>query len=147
MKWFLSTLVLTAIMAGTALAAEAERGQRGQRGQRPEGQQAQRGNYLQMLERAGVELTAEQKKKAEPIAKEMDKVMAGVREAEDRQAAFAAAREKMTELRGKIEALLTAEQKEKLEEWRKQMRERAPREGQERKGPPGGRPRRPAPKT
>jgi Spy/CpxP family protein refolding chaperone len=125
MKWCFSMLVLTAVLAGTVVAAEQER-QRGERGQRGErAQAAQRGGIQQMLTAAGVEVTEEQKVKLDAIAKETEKVMAGIREAEDRQEAFAKAREKLAELRQKAMEVLTKEQRATLEKFMQERRERA----------------------
>jgi Spy/CpxP family protein refolding chaperone len=134
-KWILSLLIVSAVLVSTALA-QPEGRQRGPR----EGQR-ERPTMAQMYERAGIELTDAQKEKLEAIGAEMQKVMEKVREAEDRRAAFEAAREEMTKLREKAEAVLTAEQKEKLAKWREEQRERrpAPREGERPQRPDGGR--------
>jgi Spy/CpxP family protein refolding chaperone len=134
MKWCLSMLALTAVLAATAVAQPPEGKQRGER---PAA--GARGNFLDMLAAAGVKPTEEQKAKLDEIAAEMRKLMSGIRDAEDRRAAFEKVRPQMTELREKALAVLTAEQKETLQKYREQQRERG---GEGR----GGRPR-PAPKT
>ncbi|MCL4202711.1 MAG: hypothetical protein KJ000_09460 [Pirellulaceae bacterium] len=133
-KCCLSMLVLFVVLAGTALA-QPEGGQRGQRGQRPEA--GSRGNMLQMLEAAGVKVTDEQKAKLEKIAEETQKVMAEAREAQDRRAAYEAARPKLTELREKAMAVLTQEQLETLKKYREEQQRQRGGEGRgERKRAP-----------
>jgi Spy/CpxP family protein refolding chaperone len=137
-KWCLSMLVLSIILAGTASAQPEGR----QRGQRPEAGAGARGGILQMVEAAGVKLTDDQKVKLEKIGEETQKVMAGIREAEDRRAAMEAARPKLTELREKAMAVLTKEQQDAVQKYREEQRQRS---GEGRR-PEGGR-QRPAPKT
>lgn len=127
-KCCLSMLVLSIVLAGTALA-QPEGGQRGQRerGQRPEA--GSRGNILQMLEAAGVKVNDEQKPKLEKISEEIQKVMSEAREAQDRRAAYEAARPKLTELREKAMAVLTKEQLETLKKYREEQQRQRGGEG------------------
>ena len=130
-KWCLSMLVLSIVLAGTALAQPPEGRQRGQR---PEA--GARGGILQMVEAAGVKLTDDQKPKLEKIAEETQKVMAGIREAEDRRAAYEAARPKLTELREKAMAVLTKEQQDAVQKYREeQQRQRGEGRGGRKEAP------------
>ena len=121
-KWILSLVVVAAVLAGSALAQ-----QEGRQRQRPD---AGRGGMLQMLERAGIELTDDQKTEIEGIQAKMGEVFAKVREAEGaeaRQKAMEEARPKMQELREQLEKVLTEDQRKKLEESRAQRQPRPAR--------------------
>lgn len=142
MVW--SALLVAGLMAGPATAqAQDEGGQKPAREQRQQGPQGPRGDRVQML-REQLGLTDAQVEQLKPIfAAEREELAAKRRELGGRDADREKLREAMRPIHEsyipKIEAVLTAEQREK---WAK-MRERRERAG----GPGvGGRPGGPGPK-